>query len=448
LERYAALQAQVDRLIASAYNAVASKLPVHGTEGNSYAIFNSLSWARDGWIKFDGQWIRANVPSMGYAVSSGLEQAKDFEEVAASTGVGEILLDQTVTGAPVIQNDLLVLTFASDGSVASIYDKEHRREVVPQDQKANALRVYHDPGDAWDFRQDYRQTDSLSMQLEESVPYQDGPTAGLIQRYRFGQSTLTQKVVLTHGSRRIDFVTHVDWQESGKMLRTSFPVQVRSDTVSCEIQFGYLKRPTHRNTMWDYAKDEICAHHWVDLSEPDYGVALLNDCKYGHRAEKNVLDLNLLRSTSYPDPEADRAEHHFTYALYPHKGDHVQAEVYKQGYDLNVPLQVIPLSAESGEPGMLPLSKEFLYLDHPNVMVETVKKTEDGEDLIIRLYETAGTHAATTLHFGFDVLEVWEADLMEVKLESIPVDEGKVELTFTPFEIKTLRLTNQAMIAE
>ena len=127
------------------------------------------------------------------------------------------------------------------------------------------------------------------------------------------------------------------------MLRTSFPVNIRSNQVHCEIQFGSLGRPTHRNTLWDFAKDEICAHQWVDLSEPDYGVALLNDCKYGHRAIDNVLDLNLLRSSTYPDPEADRAEHRFTYSLYPHQGNHVQAEIYRRGYELNVPLRTMSL---------------------------------------------------------------------------------------------------------
>ncbi|MBW7461671.1 alpha-mannosidase, partial [Paenibacillus sepulcri] len=168
-----------------------------------------------------------------------------------------------------------------------------------------------------------RHTGGAPLALEETAAFSDGPAAGLILQYRYGQSTLTQKLVLTEGSRRIDFVTKVDWKESGRMLRTSFPVDVRSDSVSCEIQFGYLKRQTHRNTMWDYAKDEICAHHWVDLSEADYGVALLNDSKYGYSAAGSILDLNLLRSPSYPDPEADRAVHEFTYSLYPHGGNHV-----------------------------------------------------------------------------------------------------------------------------
>ncbi|MGO4373608.1 glycoside hydrolase family 38 C-terminal domain-containing protein, partial [Paenibacillus sp. MCAF20] len=346
-----------------------------------------------------------------------------------------------------LENELLLLTFSQDGSIVSIYDKEYRREIVQAGGKANELRVFSDDGDAWDFRQDYRMTGGKTLQLEDAASFMDGPTAGLVQRYRIGESRLTQRVLLTQGTRRIDFVTHVDWQESGKMLRTSFPVNIRTDVVSCDIQFGYLKRPTHRNTMWDYAKDEICAHHWIDLSEPDYGVALLNDCKYGHRAEGGVLDLNLLRSPSYPDPEADRAEHTFTYSLYPHPGDHIQAEVYKRGYELNVPLQVVAVP-EGSAAEALAETFAFLSLDHPNVMVEAVKQAEDGDDLIVRLYETAGTRVHTALRLGCEAREAWQADLMENKLEAMPIEGNEIRLTFAPFEIITLRLTVPAGTAK
>lgn len=446
LERYAILLERVENMIAEAYGILAGQLPVEGG-GKQLAVFNSLSWERNEWMKKDGQWMRVCVPPMGCATAEPLAVSEASAESTAAAEVKAAALHpelQANASKRQVENDLLAITLAADGSIASIYDKEHRREVIQQNQRANELRVYHDSGDAWDFRQDYRQTGGAVLLPDETADFTDGPTAGFIQRYRFGESAVTQKIVLTQGSRRIDFVTDVDWRESGKMLRTSFPVNVRADHVSCEIQFGYLKRPTHRNTMWDYAKDEICAHHWVDLSEPDYGAALLNDCKYGHRADENVLDLNLLRSPSSPDPEADRAKHTFTYSLYPHKGDHIQAEVYKRGYELNIPLRAVDVP-QSGESGSLPAAQAFLRLDHPNVMVEAVKKAEDGDDLIVRMYETAGTNVQTPLYFGFRVEKAWLADLMEEKIESIPVDGGKVELTFTPFEIKTLRLTHQAM---
>lgn len=445
LERYALLQERVDSMIAEAYGSIVRRMPHKQAARKPLVLFNSLPWEREEWVKEGGRWIRATVPPMGYAL---VEPADTDDVLAESAAAAEAPEAAYELGASAeghgLENDLLRVTFSSDGLIVSIYDKEYRREVVQADAKANDLRVYDDDGDAWDFRQDYRMTGGMALELEESSAFADGPTTGLVHRYRFGESRLTQKVVLIRGSRRIDFVTDVDWRESGKMLRTSFPVNVRTDTVNCEIQFGYLKRPTHRNTMWDYAKDEICAHHWIDLSEPDYGVALLNDCKYGHRAEGGTLDLNLLRSPSYPDPEADLAEHSFTYSLYPHPGDHVQAEVYRRGYELNVPLQAVAADAESGEADTLAETFAFLQLIHPNVMVEAVKQAEDGDDLIVRLYETAGTRVRASLRPGFEVRKAWQSDLMEQKLEAIPVEDGEIGLAFAPFDILTLRLSVQA----
>lgn len=450
LERYESLLGRVEQMTAEAYGAVAEALPAGK---GSDVWFNSLSWEREEWVQKDGCWIRVRVPAMGYALVNADELTKTKAETAAAEAETVETPDTLGTHAVfpemrasaidrMLENDLLAVTFAEDFTIVSIRDKKQGREVIPRGQKANELSLYHDEGDAWDMKQDYRQTGGVPLSPVESAAFHDGPTAGLLLVYRFGESTLTQRVVLTLGSRRIDFTTKVDWQESGKMLRTSFPVDIRSDSASCEIQFGYVKRPTHRNTLWDYAKDEICAHQWIDLSEPDYGVALLNDCKYGHRAWQNVLDLNLLRSTSYPDPEADRAEHHFTYSLYPHQGDHVQAEVYKRGYELNVPLHSVRVTGGGTAPA-LPEAKSFISVDHPNVMVEAVKQAEESDDLIIRLYETAGTHLKTKLIADLNLSEAWLADLMEAPIDRLHTEDGVLRLTFTPFEIKTIRLARR-----
>ncbi|WP_274653185.1 alpha-mannosidase [Paenibacillus humicola] len=492
LERYAALLERTGRMITEAYAAAA------GRETGTI-VFNSLPWEREEWLKLDGRWRRVCVPAMGYTVldetsgagadvsenaapgqASGLaaqEAAEKFETLRVSAGEREA------------ENELLKITFDDKGAIVSILDKEQGREIVPQGKRANNLRVYADDGDAWDFRQDYRETGGMPLRLLNMSEIADGPTAGFVMRYAFGESELVQRVVLTAGSRRIDFETTADWKESGKMLRTSFPADVRADSVVCDIQFGYLKRPTHRNTMWDYAKDEICAHHYVDLSEPDYGVALLNDCKYGHRAEGSELDLNLLRSPSYPDPDADRAGHAFTYSLYPHPGDHVRAEVYKRGCELNVPLRtaggadsgglrpderrapealtatagaaagersgteapaaaqaaVYETAAAAEGAAAWPAGRSFLLPGHPHVMVEAVKRSEDGGGLVVRLYETAGTRLQTTLAAGFSFAEAWLADLMETKLERLETDGANIPLSFGPFEIKTVRFEAPAL---
>ncbi|MBB3072106.1 alpha-mannosidase [Paenibacillus baekrokdamisoli] len=440
LERYAVLLNQVEQMISDAYGAVAHRLVNRAEPVKGAVLFNSLPWERAEWMQVEGGWRQVRVPAMGYTLLAQ-ETSAESDIASASAAVRVSTISRT------IENEWLTITFGEDGSIAAIVDKENQREVILQGQHGNELRVYHDQGDAWDFRQDYRQTGGMALQLIETIEFIDGPTGGFIHNYRFGESTLSQKVLLTQGSRRIDFVTNVDWKESDKMLRTSFPVDVKADNSSCEIQFGYLKRPTHRNTMWDYAKDEICAHQWVDISEPNYGVALLNDSKYGHRVEGSVLDLNLLRSSTYPDPEADRAEHQFTYSLYPHAGDHVAAAVYKQGNELNVPLRVVNVS-ESGVVQSAAAASgaySFLKLSNPNVMIESVKKAEDNDDLIIRLYETAGTRLQTTLQPGFKHEGAWLADLMENKLEQLQPESELIHLTFKPFEIVTLRLTKPSL---
>ena len=167
-------------------------------------------------------------------------------------------------------------------------------------------------------------------------------------------------------------------------------------------------------------------------------MALLNDSKYGHSAENGVMSLNLLRSPSYPDPSADRAQHRFTYALYPHQGDFIQAGVYRQGYELNIPLAVVEAVQSAEGTSLLP--DGLLQLDHPQVMVEAVKKAEDSDHLILRLYETAGAGAEARLSFGLDCRTIEEADLMEKPVKMLAEGSNELVLTFTPFEIKTLRV--------
>lgn len=446
LIRYEALLQQTEGMITETYSYITDYISSQKESSNSTVVFNSLPWERQEWLHLHGRWHKVQVPSMGYTVVSNHEDQEVMGEIATGieTDVAALETDFRETAKEYsMENDILIVKFDPNGGITSILDKLEAREVILQGQRGNDLRVYHDEGDAWDFRHDYSAQVGMPLILNDIRELRDGPKVGLVFDYSYGESSLTQTVILTEGNRRIDFETIVDWRENGKMLRTSFPVQIRTDQVHCEIQFGSLSRPTHRNTMWDFAKDEICAHQWVDISEPDYGVALLNDCKYGHRAINNVLDLHLLRSSSYPDPVADRAEHQFTYSLYPHQGNHVQAEIYRRGNELNIPLRLSSLSAPSMdvEEEQLPYTKAFLQPDHPHIMVESIKKAEDSNDIIVRLYETSGTQVKTKLSIGWDVEEVWEVDLMENNISSLELqDQADIVVSFTPFEIISLRL--------
>jgi alpha-mannosidase len=337
----------------------------------------------------------------------------------------------------VLENDKLRLDFDKQGAIVSCFDKEHGREALAPGTPGNVLAVYRDTGDAWDIPMDYRDRPAQRFRLHSVEAAVDGPRALLRHRYRFGKSRLEQEVVLFAGSRRVDFVTTVHWREAGSMLRTSFTPAVTAREASCDIQFGSIRRPTHTDTPRDFAKFEICAHKWVDISDGSYGVALLNDCKYGHRVHGNVLDLNLLRSPHYPDPVADRGEHRFTYSLYPHAGDHVRGAVTRAGYELNVPLRVL-----TGAAGRAPLGDagSWFRVSGPGVIVETVKQAEDGKGLIVRLYEATGAATRAELYCGFDLAAAEETNLIEENPAPLPVSGNAVALAFGPFEIRTIRL--------
>ncbi|MRN54698.1 alpha-mannosidase [Paenibacillus monticola] len=419
LERYALLLAEVRTMAKDTFEEIAS---LSGGSKQPF-IFNSLPWERQEWVEWNGKWHLASVPAMSY------RSLEDSVHVMSVAGL--------MASEHELENEKLKVIFDENGSIVSVYDKLLSREAIRPGTQANVFMIYHDNGDAWDFPHDYRETVAGAMRLVRSTAHVVGPTAVVEQEYHYGESILVQKIVLTMGGSTIEFETEVDWRESGKMLRVSFPTSVSSDQVNCEIQFGYIKRPTTRNTLIEFAKDEICAHQYIDLSQPDYGVALLNDCKYGYSVLHNVLDLNLLRSPAYPDPTADRAQHKFTYALYPHAGNFIQAIVYRKGYELNTPLTIVEAhqtEATKCEPIQL------IQIDHPYVMVESVKKAEDSNHLIIRLYETAGTEARGVISFGLECLSIEEADLMENPIGVLQSNDSQAELHFTPFEIKTIRV--------
>ncbi len=422
LARYQQLSEQIEHLYRQAQQTL-----THQEQRATVAIFNPLSWQRREWLQVADTWHQITVPSMGYAVIA-----------PGSTDSDATTSYRAIASPQLLENDKLRIQFTSDGAISSIFDKEQQREVLPASKQANRLALYHDEGDAWDFPVHYDERAVHYFKLTETTAHIDGPQAVVEQHYQFGQSTLQQRIILLAGSRRIDFVTSVDWNEQNTMLRTSFPVAVASAEATCDIQFGSIKRPTHRNTSWDMARYEICAHKWVDLSQGDYGVALLNDCKYGYKVLENMLDLNLLRSPNFPDPQADRAHHEFTYALYPHVGNHITGKVVQAGYELNVPLRVV-----TGRPNSDAIAHgtAFAQVDAENIIIETVKKAEEGDDIILRLYEASGASTRSTLTLNVKPEAVWKTNLLEKPEEKLSIGgQNTIKLILQPFEILTLRI--------
>jgi alpha-mannosidase len=246
-------------------------------------------------------------------------------------------------------------------------------------------------------------------------------------------------VVLAPGSRRIDFVTDVDWHEDHKFLKVAFPVAVQAPEATFEIQFGHLRRPTTENNDFDRARFEVCAQRWADLSQPGFGVALLNDSKYGYDVRGDVLRLSLLRAPTAPDPLCDRGRHRFTYALLPHAGD--LAEVVASGYALNAPLV---LRAVPGDrPGPLPARRSLVSVDDPGFVVETVKRAEDGDGFVVRGYEALGAPRTVRVATALPCTRVTRTDLLERDHPAGEVAvgaDGSFTLALRPFELVTLRL--------
>ena len=230
------------------------------------------------------------------------------------------------------------------------------------------------------------------------------------------------------------------------MLKVAFPVDVLAPQATYEIQWGNVTRPTHRNTSWDWARFETCAHKWVDLSEGDYGVSLLNDCKYGHDIHDNVMRITLLRSPTMPDPIADFGEHQFKYSLYPHIGNWNE-DTQREAYLLNDPIIVYEskvkgaaLSSLKGQRSKGANLSSLVSCDAPNVIVETVKQAEDGDGIIVRLYESQRKRGQVQVRFGGGVEEAWTTNLLEENESALSVDQDSILLHMKPYQIVTLRV--------
>ncbi len=224
------------------------------------------------------------------------------------------------------------------------------------------------------------------------------------------------------------------------MLKVAFPVDILSPVSTYEIQWGNVQRPTHRNTSWDWARFETAAQKWVDLSEGDYGVSLLNDCKYGHDIRDNVMRISLLRGPTSPDPEADQGEHRFGYSLLPHAGSWSEKTI-AAAYALNDPLLVVKTGglASKAESESL-VSSSLVSVDRLNLVIETVKWAEDGDGVIVRLYEARRQRGRATLTTGFPLRNAWHTNLLEENKEALQVDGNSALLYVKPYEIVTLRL--------
>ncbi|MFF7728962.1 alpha-mannosidase [Streptomyces sp. NPDC008001] len=408
-QTYAAVAAELEGLIGEAVTALAGDVPAGGT-----VVFNAAPHGRGG----------TPAHAAGPAGRSGPERA------TAEPREG---------GGFVLGNGVLRAEVDARGLVVSVYDLEAGRETVAPGAAANLLQLHQDfPNmwDAWDVDHFYRNTvtdltDAGTLELTDD---------GAVRVVRaFGSSRVEQRISLPAGARRLDFVTEVDWHETEKFLKAAFPLDVHADRAAAETQFGHLYRATHTNTSWDAAKFEACAHRFVHVEEPGWGVALVNDSTYGYDVTRTVrpedtgttttVRLSLLRAPRFPDPRTDQGVHRFRYALVPNAsiGDAV-----REGYGINLPERRVP-----GSSVVPPLAQ----VGNEAVVISALKLADDGSgDVVVRLYESLGGRARARLEAGFPLGSASVCDLLERPLAAAATDGDAVPLALRPFQVLTLRL--------
>ncbi len=353
-------------------------------DGDRVAIFNSTSHPR------------AGAPPCGWAVVDKPPEVSDRS----------------------MENEFLRVEWNDVGLLTSIWDKEASREVLSG--PGNMLELHDDNPrrwDAWDLDIEHRDS-FVTVAFDRT----------------FGDSILKQTIRLDAGSRVLRFETTADWHERHKMLKVSFPVTVSAREATYEVQFGHIRRPTHMDTPQARAMFEVCGQRWADLGDGDYGIALLSDCKHGYDIHGSVMRLSLLRAPTHPDPTADQGRHRFTYALMPHPGTFREAGVIQAAEDLNAPLRMVRTNLPAGR------SRSLIEVDTPQLVVEAIKRAEDSDAVIVRLYEAWGRSCTARIRTTLPASRAFLCDLLERERVEVAVHEGVIELELSPFKVLTLKL--------
>ena len=442
-EIYADLFAKAAALRARAMTALESGKP------GDIRLTNTLSFERDDIVEFRGpEGVKALKDAKGslfpaqkvedhyIAFVKGLAPMSTAPMwfVFDDTGTPDVQADETGFETPFFSG-----CFDSAMHISSLVDKRAGRQLVKAGKALNSIVCYENRPhnyDAWDINIYY---DEHSWQVDKPTDVRivsRGPVAAILRvTWPVSRSVVTQDICLYRDLGRIDFKTHVDWKEPHLMLKAHFPADVFYNAAQFDIQYGNVTRATHKNTSWDVARFEVCAHKWADVSEADYGAALLNDCKYGYSVDENSIALTLLKGATDPDPTADQTAHDFTYAFLPHEGGWREANVPAAGYAFNIP---VTEEKGSGAPGEAEAS--FARLNKPGIMIETVKKALHGEGTIIRMYECFGARTRAELTLAAAPKKACFTSLMEDDEAEARFDANKLAMEFKPYEIKTLRV--------
>jgi alpha-mannosidase len=448
-------------VLSDAMETIAAHARTDVQEGKPVLVFNSLNWSHAGPVELplddvppadayevvdslgrtapcqlaadggQGLLVHASAPSVGFATYF-------IRPASAPIASGSHGLKVTTRA---LENRFLRMRLDARGEIVSLFDKRLGREVIAPGKRGNVLTLFEDkPGlyDAWDIVRYYKDKSwdlgPASLEVVERGPVR----AKVRMTRRFFGSTLSQDICIYADVPRVDFVTRVDWRERHKLLKVAFEVDVLARQATYDLSYGSIARNTGANTSWDEARFEVCAHQWMDLSEADFGVSILNDCKYGCDVRGNVMRLSLLRGTERPDPQSDQGPHEFTYSIWPHAGDWRQGRVFEAGHELNSPMLALPATPHAGKLGA---EHSFITVSGHGAMIGAVKPAYDGKGVVLRVVEQYGGTRRVTVQGDLPLGRVRECDLIERPGRPVKTSAGQLNLTLRPFQIRTFVVT-------
>jgi alpha-mannosidase len=450
---YERINAIGNKILNSALDNIASKINLSKT---SVIVFNQLGFDRDDIVEFNlpEGWENAKVYDEEEMLLSQLVEGNKvvfYVKQVPAKGYKSFTIEKcskedspeikNITAGVDIDTGRFSISFDENYNISSIFDKKNNREVIKNNEKANVLQVFEDKPhnwDAWDINIYYQDKMWEVNDVQKAEVIEQGPVRTTLKVERkFLDSTIVQYIRMYKDIERIDFYNDIDWKEEQMLLKAAFPVDIHSDKATYEIQYGNVERPTHWNTSWDYARFEVCAHKWADLSEGDYGVALINDSKFGHDIKDSTMRLSLLKCAIMPNPEADKEKHNFVYSIYPHSGDWKESKVVNMSYTLNCPMYA---KVEQPHEGELQNNMSFIKINKDNVIVEVIKQAEESEHVIVRMYECHNKRTSVTGEVFKSFAEVVECNLMENDLNKVKSDSSTFEFEIKPYEIKTFKI--------
>ena len=457
LKDYQSVFEKGDKALASALNYVGNQISDDFSDSAAVAVFNMQPWERTGVV--DAEFEAS--PDTSFKIVDANGNNVPFQVLSQDDGRVRVLIEacdvppmgytvyRLVEGKPdagtpfavydeSIENDFFQVRFDEHGTISGIYDKKNDRQVI---EEGNKFQLFEDvPGRyaAWDIVPMYKDREFEVSPVERSEIVENG-LVRLVLRQERGllKSKIVQKIILYRNLPRMDFETEIEWGERDRLLKVGFLVNVNAMRATYDISYGYIERATHSNTSWDAAKFEVCGHLWADISEGDYGISLLNDCKYGYDIFDNHIRLTLLRGPRYPDPTADLGHHSFTYSLYPHQGDWRQAETPRRAWELNDPLMAISIGKRDGN---LKSTVSFLSIVSDHVMVSALKMAEEGDGLILRLYEDQNRRGPVNVMFFHSPSCAIECDPYENEIGQADIVSGYLRFDIKPFEVRTFKL--------